>query len=340
MRNQMKEFLMAEQIWWYSKEGKKYGPETLAELHKLVNTDVLQRDTLVWTDGMDEWLEAQQVKEFNSVFEGPPPLPTDSESISKIYDSVTSRYRDKRFVFEPISAIGKKNIDTENIKVQLAKDVRQKYITILFKTYNTVGIAIGIIVGFILIFIILANSDIRTWFLLVLPFIGYGFGDDITKKIQEKKFKDKSDELIQILYDEYIKNKKTQEMISSISGSIFVLFVIGIFVFSEPARHKAMNIYKNITSNSNCVLQSSSAYKDAFFIKGKSDYGYTVKAKVKNDGELGEISLVAKLITSEGNFTRKQKIQLKANEVRELAYQFPEPTVNVTNVRYKLSCGP
>ncbi len=336
----MKESFMSEKLWWYSKEGEKIGPETVEELLKLINSDALQRNTLVWTDGMDEWLEAQHVKEFESLFKGPPPLPSDSQSKENNYDRDVHANEDKPFAFQPIRKINEEDDDVKKMMQKLAADVRKQYIATLFKVNTITGRTIGIVVGLILIFIFLVNTEFRTWFMIILPFIGYGIADDITNKIREKKYKDKSDQLIYALYDEHIKKQNTQTIISSITGSIVVIFIIGVLIFSKPAREKAINIYNNITSSTNCVLLENSAHKDTFYIKSKSDYGYTVKAKIKNDGDEGEISLLVKLITSEGNFTRKQKIQLKKNESRNLAYQFPEPTVNATNVRYELSCGP
>ncbi len=331
---------MSEKLWWYSTEGIKRGPETVEELLKLINTDALQRNTLVWTDGMDEWLEAQHVKEFENLFKGPPPLPSNSQSTEENYDSVIRENSNKPFAFQPIRKISEEDNINEKLRQKLAEDVRKKYIATLFKVNTITGRAIGATVGLILIFIFLSYTEVRTWFMIILPFIGYGIADDITNKIRDKKYKDKSDQLIYALYDEYIKKQNTQTIISSITGSIAVIFIIGVLIFSKPARDKALSIYNNITSSTNCVLLSNAAHKDTFYIKSKSDYGYTVKAKVKNDGDTGEISLFIELITSEGNFTRKQKIQLKKDETRNLAYQFPEPTVNATNVRYKISCQP
>ncbi|VAX01684.1 hypothetical protein MNBD_GAMMA22-2080 [hydrothermal vent metagenome] len=310
---------MAEQRWWYSKNGQHIGPETLEALHKLANTGILQRTTLVWCDGMDEWLEAQHVKEFNTVFKEPPPLPNDFKPVSKIFNGLADN-------------------DNEKIKLQLSADVRNKYIATLFKAYYITGIALGILAGIILIIIIVVNTEIRTIFFIVMPFLGGSIGLNITNKIQRIRFKDKSDELIQVLYNDHIKKKNIQDIISSITGSIVVVFIIGVFIFSEQARYKTINLYKEITSSTKCVLVSSSAHEDAFFIKKQSDYGYTVKAKVKNTGDAGQLSLVAKLITSEGSFSQKQKFHLKAGETIDLAFQFSEPTVNATNVRYKLKC--
>ena len=52
---------------------KKTGPYNLVEIETLG----INRNTLVWTKGMDEWKKASEVTELNSLLNNvPPPLPT------------------------------------------------------------------------------------------------------------------------------------------------------------------------------------------------------------------------------------------------------------------------
>jgi hypothetical protein len=54
----------------------------------------------------------------------------------------------------------------------------------------------------------------------------------------------------------------------------------------------------------------------------------------------GKVALTANLSTSEGNFERHQDLQLSEGEVRDLKYQFSEPTLNATNVEMHMECAP
>jgi hypothetical protein len=53
----------------------------------------------------------------------------------------------------------------------------------------------------------------------------------------------------------------------------------------------------------------------------------------------GKVALTANLSTSEGNFQRQQDLQLSEGEVRDLKYQFSEPTLNATNVEMQMECA-
>jgi len=56
---------------------EKQGPYTLSELENLEITP----QTLVWSEGMNEWTQAKEVNEFRLFFEGvPPPIPNQSKS--------------------------------------------------------------------------------------------------------------------------------------------------------------------------------------------------------------------------------------------------------------------
>ena len=59
--------------------GQQSGPFTMDSLAGQVNTGQLTRDTLVWTQGMDQWTAAGQVSELTELFKQvPPPLPPNS----------------------------------------------------------------------------------------------------------------------------------------------------------------------------------------------------------------------------------------------------------------------
>jgi membrane protease subunit (stomatin/prohibitin family) len=63
--------------YWVAVDGQQAGPFDSAGLMDQIRGGRVQKDTLVWTEGMAEWTAAEQVdavaKLFGSV---PPPLPT------------------------------------------------------------------------------------------------------------------------------------------------------------------------------------------------------------------------------------------------------------------------
>ena len=57
--------------WYYVENGEKQGPVSQSKLGKYIN-----RDTLVWTEGMDDWIQASDVSELEEVInKKPPPVP-------------------------------------------------------------------------------------------------------------------------------------------------------------------------------------------------------------------------------------------------------------------------
>jgi GYF domain 2 len=73
--------------WYYSREGKRYGPAADDLLRKLVVARTLVRDTPVWRAGMADWVPASQT-EINSLFSldaKPPPLMGESVNNSIVW---------------------------------------------------------------------------------------------------------------------------------------------------------------------------------------------------------------------------------------------------------------
>lgn len=57
--------------YYYENKGQKAGPLSKAALKGKVS-----KDTLVWTDGLENWIAASQLPELNDLFQKePPPLP-------------------------------------------------------------------------------------------------------------------------------------------------------------------------------------------------------------------------------------------------------------------------
>src|SRR5690606_24888202 len=94
------------------------------------------------------------------------------------------------------------------------------------------------------------------------------------------------------------------------------------------------------SARAECAFSNLKAVSDVFLVNGEMDAGYTVSVTVKNVGKEGKVALVANLSTSEGDFHRSQELQLPEGDVRDLKYQFTEPTLNATNVQARMECTP
>ena len=83
--------------WYYAKNGEQHGPISRTNLADLFKSGELQRSTLVWTSGMEEWKRA------------PPPPSSDieNESTEKENASQTQQSRDHAAATEQASATSK-----------------------------------------------------------------------------------------------------------------------------------------------------------------------------------------------------------------------------------------
>lgn len=65
-------------MWWYVTNHEKQGPVTKDELHELLSTESINAQTLVWQQGMAEWIVLAEVEALNDILpvNEPPPIPT------------------------------------------------------------------------------------------------------------------------------------------------------------------------------------------------------------------------------------------------------------------------
>lgn len=75
---------------------------------------------------------------------------------------------------------------------------------------------------------------------------------------------------------------------------------------------------------------------DAWVVNNEFDYGAKVDLNLKNNGERGDIQIMVTLSSSEGEWTRTQNLIFDAAETKKLTYVFTEPTVNATNIEYRI----
>ena len=126
------------------------------------------------------------------------------------------------------------------------------------------------------------------------------------------------------------KEKHIFSIIFKIIGTVVVLVIaFAILTYSPDSKSQA-----------SCEITDRTLIADVFVIDGQPDAGYLHRAKVRNNGKTGEVEVKAKLSTSEGEFNRSQKANIKAGEDFDFSFAFHEPSVNAQNVQYTTSCRP
>ncbi len=58
--------------WFYQRETEQVGPVGFDELRRLADTGAVTRDTLVWSEGMEQWQPASTIENLSFT---PPPVP-------------------------------------------------------------------------------------------------------------------------------------------------------------------------------------------------------------------------------------------------------------------------
>lgn len=66
---------MVLQNWFYEKDGEKIGPHSEEDIVKMLSSSVLFAHSLVWREGMQSWMQINEIANFQ-IHIGPPPLPT------------------------------------------------------------------------------------------------------------------------------------------------------------------------------------------------------------------------------------------------------------------------
>ena len=65
----------AEHVWHIAVAGEVTGPFSKAAMGRKVTDGTLSRDTMVWTQGQDGWMKAEDATDLNSIFTVAPPPP-------------------------------------------------------------------------------------------------------------------------------------------------------------------------------------------------------------------------------------------------------------------------
>lgn len=101
--------------WYYMLKGKRSGPITARALHDLVNSGVLSEDSLVWKEGLENWLPVARLRggcrreprrpsaateaASDSQPQSPPATrPPEADSVPVFTSSVQQRSSDREFM--------------------------------------------------------------------------------------------------------------------------------------------------------------------------------------------------------------------------------------------------
>jgi hypothetical protein len=98
-----------------------------------------------------------------------------------------------------------------------------------------------------------------------------------------------------------------------------------------------------VLSNAFCepiaVATTRHIYEDA---KGDPDFGYQVKATIKNSRGQGKMWLEVTLSTDEGKWTKRAAVDAAANTTQAWLIDFPEPTIasEAGDINAQILCSP
>ena len=69
--------------WWYAQGSSHQGPLQADEVNQLISERKISSDTLLWTEGMSEWLPLSAVPASSGLIRTiPPPLPSSIREIA------------------------------------------------------------------------------------------------------------------------------------------------------------------------------------------------------------------------------------------------------------------
>jgi hypothetical protein len=94
------------------------------------------------------------------------------------------------------------------------------------------------------------------------------------------------------------------------------------------------------TSDAKLAIERIENVSEAVLINGELDYGVAVHVTIRNVGRDGWTRITTRLSTSEGEWSRRQVLQLAAGTSRQLKYVFHEPTINTSNVQSYVTVEP
>lgn len=87
------------ETWFYESNGERRGPITATELRSLAVSQEVKPSTLIWKEGLPDWVPASRVKGLFPQSSSPPPLPKQDIKPTAI-DAAKSQFAELRKQFE------------------------------------------------------------------------------------------------------------------------------------------------------------------------------------------------------------------------------------------------
>ena len=178
--------------WHYMVGGKPVGPITADDIERKFREGVVQRDTLVWTEGMPEWRPMHEVDAFSSVTRksSPPPIPGSPPVAPSVEPNPTSDSEIAESSVKDREQIKLSNLRTSEPRIPWSRYfARMLDVSVLCSLILILSIVVSPYISPSL-YLALYTSDERALVLVALPFVMVVnaiiitiFGNSLGKKI-------------------------------------------------------------------------------------------------------------------------------------------------------------
>lgn len=88
-------------IWFYECDGERLGPVASVELKALAANQTISSETLVWKQGLSDWIPASRINGLFAQAALPPPLPVKAQAPTAT-DALKTQFSDLRKQFEGV----------------------------------------------------------------------------------------------------------------------------------------------------------------------------------------------------------------------------------------------
>lgn len=161
---------MSEQVWYYMAEGQQTGPVGLEEMRGLVEQGVVTPQTMVWREGMADWVPARQAPE---LFTARPVYAPGAVAAGGVggagRPTVVTVFGILNIVFGTLGVI----CSPLSIAVLYMPITEQEiHITPAMRVYAVVGGIVGVFMGLLLIAAGIGLLNLRAW----ARKVSYGYG--------------------------------------------------------------------------------------------------------------------------------------------------------------------
>jgi hypothetical protein len=152
---------------------------------------------------------------------------------------------------------------------------------------------------------------------------------NVIEDYRSKKLRQYDDQILQIFHSEYQGKRLVVRIAVGILTAFTGIGLIGVYAEKKDNEKKP-----------SCSVSAVEVEPLVYYNNHEADAGYAVRFLVKNNGATGSITTRARLSTSEGDFNSSTQRVVDAGKAGEIRLDFPEPSVNATNVQAYVNCEP